>query len=286
MVVGAYVEQFMVVVVPPAYHLARGLRQLDGRVSGLAATARLHLRKQPGARDDGVGLEELQGRGSLHFRRNDTDQIILYADAVHRCDLTVLDDEFERTGESLVLLAFPMETNPDRHPVKDKRGLGKERRARDRIEHQFVVEDTAVINFAFPIRNLLRTSSVRDNLETDLLTRHDADLDLALAALEPPDYVLLDLGPHGSLIEQAFQQAGVEFGVIRRIRHDEKAGDIGAAGRHRQMVRPVTVEMMGMMAVPENHDGAVLCPVIPDEKVELGLLLPFRHGYTLQKTVE
>ena len=86
-----------------------------------------------------MGLEELQRRGGLHLGRDHTYQIVFDTDAVHRRDLAVIHDEFQRTGKGLVLLPFPMEINAYRHSVKDERGLGEQRRARNRIEHELVI---------------------------------------------------------------------------------------------------------------------------------------------------
>ena len=130
------------------------------------------------------------------------------------------------------------------------------------------------------------TGPVGDNLEAYLLSGHDADLDLTLAALQPPEYIAFDLRPDGRLVEHFTKQRRIQFGKVLRVRHYQVSGHIGAAGGHGEMVRSFTVEMMGAMAVAKHHHRAVFRPVVPDEEVELRLLLPFRNRDALEQAVE
>ena len=286
MVIGAHVEQLVVVVVPPAYHLAGRLRQPGGHARRPAAAARLHLRQQPGARDNGMSLEEFQRSGSLHLGRDHAYQIILYSDTVHRSDPAVFDDEFQRAGKGLVLLPFPMEPDPDGHPIEDERGLREKRRAGDGVENEFIVEHSAIVYLPFPVADLLGAGSVGDDFEADLRAGHDADLDFALAAFKAPDYVALDLRPYGRFVEQTGQQPGVQLCKVLRVRDYQISGNIGAARSHGKMVGAVAVEMMRAVAVAEHDDGTVFRPVVPDEEVEFRFLIPFRKRYALKQAVE
>ena len=52
------------------------------------------------------------------------------------------------------------------------------------------------------------------------------------------------------------------------------------------MVRALAEEVVSAMGSAQHHDGAVFRPVMPHEKVEFRLLIPFFRWNTLQKTIE
>ena len=96
-VIGADIEIDVVLAVVPLYTLVLGLGA--GTVflaGGLDFAVLVDLRQQPRARDDSVGLEQLQRGVGAHLGRDYAEQIILNGQDVDDGEFAVLDDELCR----------------------------------------------------------------------------------------------------------------------------------------------------------------------------------------------
>ena len=197
----------------------------------------LHLSHHPGTGNDGVGLEELQTRGSLHLGRDHTQQIVLHADNVHGCDLAAVNDELQRAGKLLRHLSFPMEIHTDRHAIEDEGRLGEHSSLGLSLKHQLVVQRAVVGNPSLGIFHLLPAGAVRDDLELDLAAGHDSDLKPPLRSRQPPDDLFLRLLARGDLPDNLRKQPGVQFVEILFPRGHIDSRQIGAPRTHGQMIR-------------------------------------------------
>ncbi len=227
MVVGTHVEVFVVVMIEPAdVFLPFRNRCRSGRSLRLMG----NLGHHPGTGDDGMGLQVFQRRRRLHLGGNDTEQVIFHADHVHRHHLSIFHDKFEHAREGLVLPALPVEIHPDRHPVQDERGLGEHLGRRDRIERQFIVQDSVVVDFSVPVAHRLLTGTIRNHLEGNLLTGHDSHLQGGLGAGKAVQDAGLVPGRKGDLRHHRFQRGGIHPFEFLLHRHHIQAAHIGAPG--------------------------------------------------------
>ena len=115
MVVGTDIEELVVFAVVPADNLGIGGDHLAGcgELFLVEVLAFLDLGEEPATRDDGVRLEELDGRVGVHLGGDDADEVFLDGEDIDGGDLVVVDDEFEDAAEALGFLAFPMEMDAD-----------------------------------------------------------------------------------------------------------------------------------------------------------------------------
>ena len=304
-VIGTDVETVVVVMVEPFDDLARrltGFRRRPGRlqpghegrdiVEGIRHRGFLFslpvgdLRHHPGPGDDRMGLQELRRGGGLHLGGDDAEEVVLDADDIDSHHLPFVHDELEGAGELLVLLPLPMEVHADGHPVQDERRLGEESGDGGRLEDEFIVEGAVIVDFTFPVGDLLRAGAVGDDLEGDFRTGKDAHLDLGLGADKAPEEALLLLFGEGYLPEDFRQDFRGKALIVGDFRNHEKAGHVGGAGTQGEVVLPFRVIMMRPVGRPAHHHGAVLPFAEKGQGVETGFGLPFRDVAAVQQAVE
>ena len=116
----------------------------------------LHLRQDPRTRDDGVGLEKLDGGGRRHLAGDDAREVSFYRQLVDGHDLIGLDDDAQRALEHLGLLTFPVEVDADGDIVEREGGVRCLRR-----EGEFAILCASPHNASLEERDGLRT---RDHL--------------------------------------------------------------------------------------------------------------------------
>ena len=73
----------------------------------------VNLGEEPAARDDGVGLEELERRRGAHLRRDDAHQIVFDGHDVDGGRLGARHLDAKIACKSLVFFAFPVEVDTD-----------------------------------------------------------------------------------------------------------------------------------------------------------------------------
>ena len=125
MVVGANVEERVVVAVVPTYELAAVAHETEeaARITRVA-TAPLHLAQQPAARDDGVRLEQFERGVGIHFRTDDAFKILLSGQFVDDHNLLLVGQQAQASAESLVLVALPVEAHADGNVLQREGGIG------------------------------------------------------------------------------------------------------------------------------------------------------------------
>ena len=289
MVVRAHVEAGVVVVVEPADVFATvryGGRILGSRFDRIRSFPAPDLGHHPGARDDGMRLQELLRSRALHLRGNDAQQVVLHPDSVDRRDLVALHDKTQRAGEFLHLLALPVEIHADCDVVQDERRFGEEGGGRHGVEHQFVVQHPVVVDAAAGVLDELRAGAVGDDFETDLLGGHDAHVERTLGAGETPDDPLFGVGRHADFLQHLFQDARIQAVEFVRDRTYEEARDVGTADAHRKVLVPRRIEMVGPQLAAEDDQRAVFAGGAPGQEVEAGFLLTGKDGRAVQEAVE
>ena len=121
MVVGANVEDGMILAIVPFYQLvvlAYEREEAAATGTSLLLVALLNLCQQPTARDDGVCLEQFEARCGTHLARYDALQIRLHGQFVDSTYAVGVYHEAQRAQEGLRLLTLPVEVDADCYVVQ------------------------------------------------------------------------------------------------------------------------------------------------------------------------
>ena len=271
-------------IIQPSNERGRiGRRERDLAMGGVAGAK---LRDGPGAGNDGVGLEEFEAGAGAHLGGDDAEEVVLEADDVDGRHGAVLDDEFQRPGEGLFLFPFPVEILADLDAVELERRLGEEGRDGLGLEIELVVERAAVVDLALAVADLLRSGAVGDDLEGDLGTGQDADLDFRLLPDEAPEDELFGLFGNGDFVDHFAQDLRGQTVEVGGIGQDEVAGHVGAAGADGEMVLARGEVVVGPARAAQDHQGPVFAVGVPGEGVEARLPFPGQERRAVQQAVE
>ena len=225
------------------------------------------------ARTDGHGLLL-----ALLFRQqgDHAEKVIFHADEIYRLHLSLVHNEFERTGKAHGLPAS----------VQDERGFREKRGYGNCLKDKFIVQHAIIVYFSFTVRYLLRARPVGNNLEAYLRRCDNAHLNTGLGAHQTPQQPFLLCRGQSDIVINLRKDRGVQAVEVPFLRHHHKAGHVGRSGTEREMGFPLREIALRARCAAQGDQRAELSFTAIGKRIEARLRFLRQQIQAVQQTIK